>query len=71
MTETTPRQRQILEFITRHTRELGYPPTVREIGAVIGVRSTDTVSNHLLDLERKGLLTCVRGQARTLRVVAA
>lgn len=51
------RQLEILEAIRRLTRENGYPPTVREIGAVVGLSSPASVLGHLRTLERQG---CIR-----------
>lgn len=58
MTETTltARQRGILECIESHTRRRGYPPSVREIGDVVGLTSTSTVHAHLNSLERMGFI---------------
>ena len=49
----TRRQQQILDFITRRINEQGYPPTIREIGEEMGIRSTNGVNDHLKALERK------------------
>jgi len=56
MTDVTPRQRRILEFIATTTRQRGYPPTVREIGEAVGLTSSSSVHSQLANLERKGLL---------------
>lgn len=50
------RQRQILEFIRERVASRGYPPTVREIGKAVGLRSPASVHNHLGALERAGLV---------------
>jgi repressor LexA len=50
------RQREILDIIERHTRERGYPPSVREIGAAAGLTSPSTVHTHLRTLQRMGFL---------------
>ena len=52
----TPKQRQILRFIHDKVRERGYPPSVREIGEALGLRSTSTVHAHLSRLEEKGFI---------------
>ncbi|HEV8297199.1 MAG TPA: transcriptional repressor LexA [Acidimicrobiales bacterium] len=52
----TERQRQVLEFIDRQTRERGYPPSVREIGDAVGLTSPSSVHSHLRTLERRGYL---------------
>lgn len=53
---TTERQRSILEYLHEYIEEHGYPPTVREIGEAVGLRSPSTVHAHLAQLERDGHL---------------
>lgn len=55
-TTLTPRQREILEMIEQHMRDHGYPPSVREIGEVVGLTSPSTVHAHLNALQRRGYL---------------
>lgn len=50
------RQTEILGFISKHCAETGYPPTVREIGAAVGLASPSTVHAHLAKLEAAGVL---------------
>jgi repressor LexA len=52
----TERQRAILEYLHEYVDQHGYPPTVREIGQAVGLRSPSTVHAHLAQLERAGLL---------------
>lgn len=52
----TERQRAILEYLHEYVEEHGYPPTVREIGEAVGLRSPSTVHAHLAQLERAGVL---------------
>ena len=52
----TGRQQEIWEFLTEYVGRHGYPPTVREIGATVGLASPSTVHAHLANLERAGLL---------------
>lgn len=54
MDELSDRQTAILEFISRHCRDSGYPPTVREIGFAVGLASPSTVHAHLAKLEAGG-----------------
>ncbi|TVR17518.1 MAG: transcriptional repressor LexA [Nitriliruptor sp.] len=54
--ELTERQRAILEMIHAHVDEHGYPPSVREIGDAVGLRSPSSVHGQLESLERKGYL---------------
>lgn len=52
----TSRQVVVLRFIAEHTSRNGAPPTLREIGRRLGIRSTNGVNDHLKALERKGML---------------
>ena len=52
----TARQQEILHFVNAHLAQHGYPPTVREIGAAVGLTSSSTVHAHLANLERDGFL---------------
>lgn len=52
----TQRQQMVLDFIRQSVRERGFPPTLREIGQQMGIRSTNGVNDHLRALERKGYL---------------
>ena len=70
--DLTGRQRQVFEFITRSIDERGYPPTLREIGAHMRIRSTNGVNDHLKALERKGMLerrVTAKRSSRTLVVL--
>ena len=53
MKELTKRQNEILNFIKSYIVKYGYPPTVREIGASLGVSSPATIHAHLENLEEK------------------
>lgn len=66
--ELTAIRRQILDFIARTVRERGYPPTVREIGAAVGLSSSSSVHFHLRWLERQGYLQRDGSLTRALRV---
>jgi len=67
MNKLTDRQRKVLEYICESIRERGYPPTLREIGLHLGIRSTNGVNDHLRALERKGYITREDMKSRTLR----
>ena len=66
MEELTDRQKQILHFIVRESESRGFPPTIREIGEQMDIRSTNGVNDHLKALERKGYLTRGEQQSRSL-----
>ena len=63
----TARQEQVLSYIRQSILDRGYPPTLREIGAHMGIRSTNGVNDHLRALERKGYLTREDMKSRALR----
>jgi repressor LexA len=71
MQKLTQRQKMVLEFIQNTINVDGYPPTLREIGNFMGIRSTNGVNDHLRALERKGYLTRKDMKSRTLRPTAA
>jgi len=52
----TKRQQEIFDFIKRYSADVGYPPTVRDIGKAVGLASSSTVHAHLANLEKLGLL---------------
>src|SRR5215207_11320088 len=60
----------VLDFIRQSISDRGYPPTLREIGARMGIRSTNGVNDHLRALERKGYLTREDMKSRALRPTA-
>jgi repressor LexA len=64
----TPRQREILEAIVEHQRERGFPPSVREIGEAVGLKSPATVKSHLDNLRDGGYLRRDPSKPRALEV---
>jgi len=68
MPRTSDKAQLIIEFMDRFIRENGYSPSVREIGAAVGLRSTASVSYHLQALQEKGLLQSpgAKGRKRSL-----
>lgn len=70
MKELTGRQRQVLEYITAHIDNSGYPPSQRDIAAYLGISGPRGVVKHLDALEKKGYLkrdNVSRGIALTTR----
>ena len=55
-TSLNKRQQEILNFIKESLIANGYPPSVREIGAAVGLKSSSTVHGHLAKLEEYGLI---------------
>lgn len=68
----TPRQAVILAYITSYYEELGYAPTLQEIGTEFGLSSVATVHKHISHLVTKGYLRRGRRNAsRDLKVVGS
>ena len=68
MPRKTDRADQILEYVNAFMMENGYAPSIREIGAAVGLRSTSSVSYQLQQLQARGLLVSPnqKGKKRTI-----
>jgi repressor LexA len=67
----TERQEKVLHFIEKEIARRGFPPTIREIGGHLGIRSTNGVNDHLRALQRKGYITREGQKSRTLKVLVS
>ena len=61
-------QQVILDYMVSFTEEHSYPPSVREICAAVGLKSTATVHTHLRNLEKKGIITRDPSKQRALLI---
>ena len=68
MKTLSPKQQQIYDYIIAFSAEHGYPPSVREIGAYVGLKSPSTVHFHLKGLESAGLIHKAEGKTRSITV---
>ena len=66
MAELTGMQQRIYEYIASCIREQGYPPSVREIGEAVGLKSPSTVHFHLKHLEEAGVIEKGAGKGRAI-----
>ncbi len=66
MGNLTPKQQEIYDFICDFTQDHGYPPSVREIGQAVGLKSPSTVHFHLKGLEDAGVITKAEGKTRAI-----
>lgn len=66
---STENEAEILDFIAAYLDDMSYPPTVREIGEHMGWSSPSTTHYVIRALVRKGKLSHMPGQPRTLRVL--
>ena len=64
--DLTPKQAEIYQFILRFTQTHGYPPSVREIGAAVGLKSPSTVHFHMKNLEALGYIQKADGKTRAI-----
>ena len=71
MPRTSNKSQLILDFVNQFIQENGFAPSVREIGAAVGLRSTASVSYHLQQLQEKGLLVGPGGKGRKRAIVTA
>ncbi len=69
MGRKSDKEAKILDYVNQFTQEYGYPPSVREIGAAVGLRSTASVSYHLQALQEKGLLQAPGAKGRKRAIV--
>lgn len=65
----TEPQKRIYEFIREYMQREGRPPTNREIGQKVGIKSTGHVDHHLSALERKGMIIRFKGVSRGIRLI--
>lgn len=70
MPRTSDKAQRILDFVNQFVQENGYSPSVREIGAAVGLRSTASVSYHIQALQEKGLLQTPNSKGRKRSLVA-
>ena len=71
MARTSDKSQLILDFVNQFVQENGFAPSVREIGAAVGLRSTASVSYQLQQLQSKGLLLTPGGKGRKRSIVTA
>jgi len=71
MPRTSDKADRILEYVNEFVQENGFAPSVREIGAAVGLRSTASVSYHLQQLQEKGYLQSPGAKGRKRAIVTS
>ena len=71
MPRTSNKAQMIVDYVNQFIQENGYSPSVREIGAAVGLRSTASVSYHLQALQDKGLLQSPGAKGRKRAIVTS
>ena len=56
MQELNAKEQAVYQFLQQYISERGYPPTVRDIGAALGIKSTSSVHKLIGDLQEKGYI---------------
>ena len=69
MKPLTGRQQRVLDYISQQIAEQGYPPSVREICAALGFRSSSTAHRYLTILEEMGYLERSATRPRAIRIL--
>lgn len=69
MAPLNPREKHILEYICTELESRGYPPSVREIGLAVDLKSSSTVHGHLSALEAKGYIRRDPTKPRAIEVL--
>jgi len=65
----TAKQKMVLQFIEDEVTRCNYPPSVREIGKALGIRSTATVHGYLDILEEKGYIMRMATKPRAISIL--
>lgn len=71
MPRTSNKAEQIMDYVNQFLQENGYAPSIREIGAAVGLRSTASVSYHLQQLQAKGCLQAPGAKGRKRAIVTS
>jgi repressor LexA len=61
--------KRVLNFITAYTEEYGFPPSVREIGSALSIKSTATTYYYIEKLQEQGYISKTKAKNRALGVV--
>lgn len=69
MEKLTERQKDVLNVIKKYIADNGYPPTVREIGDILGLSSPATIQAHFDNLEKKGYIKKKENLNRTIELL--
>jgi len=68
MEKLTNRQQQVLDIVSQHIDQTGYPPTRADIARELGFKSANAAEEHLKALARKGAIEMIAGASRGIRL---
>lgn len=69
MRKLTTRQREVLQTLEKYVATNHYPPSYRELSALVGLASSSTISGLLNKLRENGYVSWEEGRPRTLRIL--
>mgnify|MGYP005763242247 CR=1 FL=1 len=69
MKKLQAKRAQIYDYIVEFLNHNGYPPSIREIGEHVHIKSTSAVNYHLKKLEKDGFISRAEGKARSIVVL--
>lgn len=67
--QISEKQYQIFKFIVDTIKNIGYPPSVREIAEAVSLSSSATVHSHLKKLEKLGYIRRSKGSSRAIEIL--
>ena len=70
MIKLSAKEQAVFDYLVKNISENGYAPSVRDIAAALGIKSTSSVHAYLHGLEKNGYITQEEGKRRTLRLCA-
>lgn len=65
----TRKQKESYQCILNYMKEHGYPPTVREFGELIGVKSTSSAFSRIKQLEKSGYIRRIPASSRAMEIL--
>ncbi len=68
--DLTKKEKLVFDYLVKTINENGYAPSVRDIGASLGIKSTSSVHLYLHNLEAKGFIEQDANKKRTIRICA-
>lgn len=69
MNDLTKRQQEVFDLIESFIDSNGYPPTIRDLCALLGGCNMNATAGHLKSLRRKGMITWEPKAARSIQIV--
>lgn len=65
----TPKEKEVLQALKDYIEKYGYAPSFRELGTIMGISSSATISHHLVNLKKKGYIDYANKKSRTIKIL--